>query len=192
MSENPNEGNEPAENEGKVTDEGAKPEGEGKPDEGKADESALGDAGKKALSEERTARKAAEKELAELKAEVSRLRRSNAATKGTDIDAIKAEISAEFAAQLVTAEIKAEAKGRLTDVSDVARYPEYFEGLKAGDDEGIKAAVEKLLKEKPYLAAKDEANPSRGWGSVGGSQRVAAEPEPASPLDRLRRSYSTK
>lgn len=157
------------------------------PNDGAAEEQ-LGDAGKKALSEERTARKAAEKELADLKAEVSRLRRSNAATKGTDLEAIKAEMREEFAAQLVGAEIKAEAKGRLNDVGDVARYPEYFEGIKAGDEKAIKAAVDKLLSEKPYLAS---ADPKKGWGDVGGAARKAAEPEPADPIARMRRAYST-
>ncbi|WP_369190163.1 hypothetical protein [Streptomyces sp. R08] len=158
-----------------------------KPDEG-ADETQLGDAGKKALSEERTARKAAEKELAEAKAEAARLRRSNAATKGTDLEAIKTEMREEFAAQLVSAEIKAEAKGRLTDVGDVTRYPEYFEGIKAGDEKAITAAVDKLLKEKPYLAAAEDTR--KGWGDVGGTQRKAAQPEPETPIERLRRSYS--
>ncbi|WP_051716082.1 hypothetical protein [Streptomyces sp. NRRL S-475] len=153
------------------------------------DESGLGDAGKKALSEERAARKAAEARVKELEAEASRLRRSNAATKGTDIEAIKAEIQAEFAAQIVATEIKAEAKGRLNDPADVSRYPEYFEGIKPGDEKAIKAAVDKLLTEKPYLAA---ADPKKGWGDVGGTGRKAAESEPASAVDRMRRFYSSK
>lgn len=155
-----------------------------------ADEAQLGDAGKKALSEERTARKAAETKAKELEAEVSRLRRSNAATKGTDLDAIKAEISAEYDAKILASEIKAEAKGRLTDAGDVSRYPEYFEGVKAGDDDAIKAAVDKLIKEKPYLAAVAVADPKKGWGDVGGTQRKGSDPEPATPIERLRRSYS--
>lgn len=154
------------------------------------EDSGLGDAGKKALQEERAARKAAEAKAKELEAEANRLRRSNAATKGTDLEAIRAEIAQEFAAQLVDAQIKAEAKGRLNDPADVSRYPEYFEGVKAGDEKAITAAIEKLVSEKPYLAAAPDK--SKGWGDVGGTQRKAAEPEPASPVDRMRRFYSAK
>ncbi|MFF4952285.1 hypothetical protein [Streptomyces chattanoogensis] len=148
---------------------------------------ALGDAGKKALKTERDARKAAEKELAELKDEVSRLRRSNAATKGTDLDAIKAEIRAEYASQLAETAIKAEAKGRLADPSDALLYIKTSD-VAEGDD-AIKAAIDKLLINKPYLAAQDGR---KHWGDVGGGQRTAPEPEPSSPEERMRRAYSRK
>ncbi|WP_326792053.1 hypothetical protein OHA79_09635 [Streptomyces sp. NBC_00841] len=146
----------------------------------------LGDAGKKALSEERAARKAAEKKAAEHEAEIARLRRSNAATKGVDLDAIKAEIRGEFGAQLLTAEIKAEAKGRLADPADALNYPQYTKDIKAGDDAAITAAIDQLLKDKPYLAAADSAKP---WGDVGGGQRKDAAPEPATPMERMARAY---
>lgn len=174
------------------TGEGGTGEG-GEPDEGVKDETDLGDAGKKALKAERDARKAAEKtaqehadKLAELEAEAARLRRSNAAQKGTDLEAIKAEIRAEFATQLTESAIRAEAKGRLADPSDAFLYLKPAE-LKG--EEAIKEAIDKLLTDKPYLAAKSGAQP---WGDVGGGQRNAPEPEPASPEERMRRAYGRK
>lgn len=158
------------------------------PDDKSNPESQLGDAGKKALQEERAARKEAERQLSELKAEISRLRRSNAAVKDVDLEAIKNEIRQEFDAKLRTAEIKAAAAGKLADPSDVVRYGEYFEGLSADDADGIKSALEKLLKEKPYLAVQD----SPTWGDVGQGAREARESEPSSPQERLARAYSRK
>lgn len=148
---------------------------------------ALGDAGKKAIKAERDARKAAEDRIKELEAEAARLRRSNAATKGTDLEAIKQEIRAEYTDQLRASAIRAEAKGRLSDPGDTARYPEYFKDVDASDDAAVKAAVDKLLTEKPYLAA-EQTSPNR-WGDVGGGQRTTPETEPTSPEERMRRAY---
>lgn len=157
--------------------------------EPKGNEDALGDAGKKALQEERNARKAAERELTELKAEVSRLRRSNAAVKDVDLEAIKSEIRQEFDRKLLSAEIKATAAGKLADPADAMRYGDYFEGLAADDADGIKSALEKLLKDKPYLAAK----PGAQWGDVGGGPReVPADPEPRNAVERMARAYARK
>jgi len=154
-------------------------------------EAALGDAGKKALQEERAARKAAERELADLRQEVSRLRRSNAAVKDVDLDAIKSEIRQEFDQRLLAAEIKAVAAGRLADPADAMRYGDYFEGLSADDSSGIKSAIDRLLKEKPYLAVQD-AGP-KPWGDVGSGPREApADPEPSNPQERLARAYGRK
>ncbi|MGW6754523.1 hypothetical protein [Streptomyces sp. NPDC055006] len=157
------------------------------------DSEALGEAGKKALKVERDARKAAEKtaqesatKLTELEAEVKRLQRSNAAVKGTDMDAVKAEIRAEFADQLRATAIKSEAKGRLTDAADTERYPEYFKDVDANDEAAVKAAVDKLLQDKPYLAAESGTKP---WGDVGGGQRKTTESEPATPVARMARAY---
>lgn len=153
----------------------------------------LGDAGKKALSAERTARKAAEKEAAEHKAEIARLRRTNAATKGTDLDGIKAEMRSEFTAQLVRAEVKAAASGRLTDPADALRLLD-LDGLSAIDsgeidEAAIKAAIDKLLTDKPYLAA---TSGEAQWGDVGSGQRKTSESEPTSAQDRMARAYGRK
>ncbi|MFE1089533.1 hypothetical protein ACFW5K_19805 [Streptomyces albidoflavus] len=146
-----------------------------------ADDDQLGEAGTKALKAERTARKAAEAELAEAKAEAARLRRSNAASRGTDLDAIREEIRAEFKAELTKASLRAEAKGRLRNADDASKFidPADLDGADA-----VKAAVDALLKERPYLAAEPD-----GWGDVGGGRHDKAEQEPASPVDRMRLAY---
>ncbi|NYI06067.1 hypothetical protein [Allostreptomyces psammosilenae] len=149
-------------------------------------EADLGDAGKKALKAERDARKTAEKERDSLKEENARLRRANAAVKGTDLEAIKAEIRSEFEGRLAEAAIRAEAKGRLNDPSDTARYPEYFTDIDASDEGAVKSAIDKLLTDKPYLAASSDPKP---WGDVGGGPRKSSEPQPTSPVERMARAY---
>lgn len=149
-------------------------------------ESDLGDAGKKALKAERDARKNAEKKATELEAENARLRRSNAATKGTDLEAMKAEIRAEFATQIAETAIKAEAKGRLQDPSDALLF---IKASEAGDEKTIKAAIDQLLKDRPYLAA--EPSGPKPWGDVGGGQRKAPEAEPKDALERMARFYGS-
>ena len=146
----------------------------------------LGEAGKKALKSERDARKDAESKVKEMEAELSRLRRSNAANKGTDVEAIKSEIRAEFTKQLVDTAVKAEAKGRLQNAADALLFID-TNALDASSEDAIKAAVDKLIEERPYLAAKDE---SPKWGDVGSGQRSTSESEPSSPEERMRRAYS--
>ncbi|MCX4547284.1 hypothetical protein [Streptomyces sp. NBC_01500] len=150
-------------------------------------EDQLGDAGKKALTTERDARKSAEKERDTLKAENDRLRRSNAATKGTDLEAIKTEIRAEFATQIAETSIKAEAKGRLHDPSDALLF---IKPAEMNDEAAIKAAVDQLLKDRPYLAAQESG--AKPWGDVGGGKTPSAEPDPATPEERMRRAYGSK
>jgi hypothetical protein len=172
-AETTDEGTKPTDEQTPKVDEGVKV-GDEKPDESKE----LGDAGKKALAEERAARKAAE-------SEANRLRRANAANKGSDLEAIREEIRAEFNAERLKDKVALAAAGRLADPSDAARFLE-LDSLSADKPDEIKAALEKLLTDRPYLAAKDG---EKGWGDVGGAQRKPAKAEPASPLDRIRRSY---
>lgn len=190
MSDNPNPAGPDAEN----PKDGDPAEGTGgapvgdheKGDQGEG-EAELGDAGKKALKTERDARKSAEKKAADLEAEISRLRRANAAQKGTDVDAIKEEIRAEFTAQLAETAIKAEAKGRLQDPADALLYIKPADV--AGDESAVKAAVDKLLQDKPYLAVESGPKP---WGDVGGGQRKTSEAEPKTAYERMLRAYDSK
>jgi hypothetical protein len=168
---------------------------EGQEDKGEGGDEKLGEAGVKALQAERDARKEAEAtvkaqeaKVTELEAEVKRLQRANAAVKGTDLEAIRTEIRAEFQTQLLEAQIQAEAKGKVQESAEVVtRYPEFFKDLKAGDADGITKAVEKLLAAKKYLAVTSDA--PQGWGDVGGGQRGEVGVEPTSPEARLRRAY---
>ncbi|MEU9560356.1 hypothetical protein [Streptomyces fumanus] len=151
-------------------------------------EADLGDAGKKALKTERDARKAAEKERDELQAEVKRLQRANAAVKGVDLDAIKAEIRSEFQTQLAETAIKAEAKGRLHDPADALLFIKPTD-VDTSDDKAIAKAVDDLLKARPYLAKSADSGEGKPWGDVGGGKTPSIEPEPATPEDRMRRAY---
>ncbi|MDX2802385.1 hypothetical protein [Streptomyces scabiei] len=171
------------------------PGGDPKPGDGdpKPDDDALGEAGKKALEAERTARKEADKKVTELEAEVSRLRRSNAANKGTDVEAIKAEIRAEFAEGLVEAQLEAAATGRLAKAEDAVLFvgrdviAELAKGGKP-DKAAITKAIDKVLEERPYLATKEPPQ----WGDVGGGHHQPASEDVEPGLGRLRYAYATE
>lgn len=138
------------------------------------------------LSRERAAREAAEREVA-------RLRRSNAAQRGTDLDALRDEIRADFTAQLIRAELRAAAAGKLRDPADALALVDVAALAGSGgeiDTAAVAAAVDQLVKDKPYLAAESSTAPA--WGDVGAGPRGdGGEPEPATPLDRLRRAFNT-
>ncbi len=136
------------------------------------------------LKRERAAREAAEKEAA-------RLRRANAAVKGVDLDALRDEVRAEFTQQLVRAEVRAAAAGRLRDPADALALVDTAGLVGEGGDvdaAAVTRAVDELLKAKPYLADSSPNSPAP-WGDVGAGPRSSATPEPATPLDRLRRAF---
>lgn len=138
-----------------------------------------------------SARAAAEKRASEAEQEAARLRRSNAATKGTDLDALRAEVRAEFTEALVRAELRAAAAGKLRDPADALALLDVASLAGPGgaiDAAAVTAAVDQLVKDKPYLAVA-EGSTAPTWGDVGAGPRDTAEPEPATPLDRLRRAY---
>ncbi|MFD7539574.1 MULTISPECIES: hypothetical protein [unclassified Streptomyces] len=138
-----------------------------------------------------TARAAAEKRATEAEQEAARLRRSNAATKGTDLDALRSEVRAEFTEALVRAELRAAAAGKLRDPADALALLDVASLAGSGGDidaAAVAAAVDQLVKDKPYLAVAEGSAPT--WGDVGAGPRDTAEPEPATPLDRLRRAYT--
>ncbi|MER5863771.1 hypothetical protein [Kitasatospora sp. NPDC002040] len=143
-----------------------------------------------ALAAAESAREAAEKRATEAEAESARLRRSNAAQKGTDLDSIRSEIRAEFAAELVRAEVRAAAAGRLRDPADALALVDLSALAGSGgaiNATAVTAAITKLLESKPYLAADAPGSTPAPWGDVGAGPRGAAEPEPTSPYERLRR-----
>ncbi|GAA2781370.1 hypothetical protein [Streptomyces showdoensis] len=186
---NPNPtGPEPKTSEGDPKPSGNPPEGT-KPGEGGNDSAAE-------LTAERAARAAAEKRATDADAEAARLRRANAAQRGTDLDALRDEIRADFMGQLVRAELRAAATGKLRDPADALALVD-LDALTgtAGDVDtaAIAAAVDQLVRTKPYLAAESTASSPAPWGDVGSGQRGTTDPadEPATPFDRLRDAYST-
>ncbi|MFD8611403.1 MULTISPECIES: hypothetical protein [Streptomyces] len=145
------------------------------------------------LSAERTARAAAEKRAETAEAEAARLRRSNAAQKPGDLDALRAEIRTEFAGQLVRAELRAAAAGKLRDPADALALVDVAALVGEGGDPdpaAIAAAVDQLVTDKPYLSAESAPAGPVPWGDVGAGQRGTSGPaddEPVTAYERLRR-----
>lgn len=189
---NPNGPDKPAEGEPKTGEQGGQPAGDG----------GTGDQGAD-VAAERAARDAAEKRATEAEAEAARLRgepkpKPEGETKpGGDLDALRTEIRTEFTGQLVRAEVRAAAAGKLKDPADALALLDVAALVGKGgdiDQAAITAAVDKLVKDKPYLAAESATGTGPApWGDVGAGQRESAgEPEPASPYDRLRQAYGDK
>lgn len=145
---------------------------------------ALGDAGKRALDHMKAERDAAIKALRAAESgqdavkaarqsaqELTDLRRFKAEAEGrlADFEAEQAKAEAErtaraeadqrFNERILRAEIKAAAKGRLSDPEDAFRFLDasVFEVSEDGDPDtsAIESAIEALLESKPYLAVQD-------------------------------------
>lgn len=141
-------------------------------------EKALGDAGKKALDAmkaERNAARDAQKKLeadfAALQAKVDGKEAEFAAQQ--EVQRVKDEALSLANARIVGAELRAAAKGKITDeaLADLSLYikPSEFEVGPDGevDDSAISAAVDDLIARKPYLAAQSK----RFQGSADGGAR---------------------
>jgi hypothetical protein len=154
-------------------------------DEGGADDGdGLADKGRAALAKERKARrdadkarKAAEKELADLKAANTAKKDGDDATAAAEQTRRDAEAAAlaKANARILAAEVRAAAAGQLADPADAARYLDLSE-FEVGDDgsvdsEAITEAISDLIKKKPYLAAKAQGFQGSGDGGArtGGS-----------------------
>jgi hypothetical protein len=170
---------------------------EGTTDDAQTEE--LGDGGKKALDAERTrarneekARKAAEKRATELEERLAKVE-ADTKTEGEKAleaarkeasDTARAEERTKAARRILTSEVKAAAGGKLADPLDAVRLLDLDEF--SIDDEGevdaksIAAAIDGLLKEKPYLAA------NRSNGSADGGART-----PSTKLDDSPRGLIT-
>lgn len=119
----------------------------------------LREAGKRALDEERKARRAAEAQLKKHAAELEQLKQASMSETERAIAQARAEARRETLAaateRLVRAEVRAAAAGKLADPGDAA----YLLGDLSGfaDDDGevdskaISKAIDELVKAKPYL-----------------------------------------
>ncbi|MFM9669342.1 hypothetical protein [Streptomyces galilaeus] len=132
---------------------------------------ALGEPGKRALDAmkskwqtERDQRRDLERQLAEAKAPKA------AEGDQLDPDAIREEARAEVRRDLG---VQLEAKGRLANPEDVQRYPEYFKDVKADDPASIRAAVDELLEDRPYLAVSTGRPRFEGTADGGASRKPA-------------------
>lgn len=136
----------------------------------------LGDAGKQALANERTARKSAERTAKAAKAELGRLKADGATESEKAIAKAKAEGATEAAgkanARILKAEVRAVAAGKLNDPADAVAFLDLSEFTVSDDGDvdtsAIAKAIEKLLKQKPYLAKGETV---RTTGSADGGAR---------------------
>lgn len=148
------------------------------PDDGPADD--LGDAGKRALSEERTARRQAERAAKTAAEELKALRESTATDAEKAILKAREEGKSEALkvanGRLLKAEIKAAAAGKLADPTDAVRLldaDEFTDDNGEVDAKKLAKAVDQLLTDKPYLAGKghrpsgDGGNGPRGGDPAG-------------------------
>ena len=123
---------------------------------------ALGDAGKKALdamkaerNEAKAAAKQAADDLAALRAQVEGREAEHKAT--LDAQRVKDEALSAANQRILKAEVRAQAAGKLNDPKDALLYLD-LSGFEVGPDgdvdgETVAAAIDDLLKNKPYLAA---------------------------------------
>lgn len=139
-----------------------------------ANENALGDAGKKALDAERQARKAAEKQTADLQARLDALE----AEKLTDLQKAQ-KLAAD--AEAARAELETKLKAKDLDVlkhkigAELKLPAEIIDRLQGDDEESIRADAEALTK---FVSASPQSNfpkpdPSLGAGSGGGGSLTA-------------------
>lgn len=153
-----------------------------------ANDGDLGDAGKKALSEERKARRDADRRAKAAEDELEKLRAESATEAEKAIAAAKAEGRAEALKianeRLVKAEVKAAAAGKFTN-PDLAVKVLDLDDFEVGDDgtvdtKAISSAIDEFLEQNPELGGK----PGRPSGDGGGGPR--GTPAAPSPDDWLR------
>lgn len=149
--------------------------------QGGAQNEPLGDAGKRALEEERSGRKAAEKAARDAQAELDKLRKDSMSDQERAVAEAKAEARAEVLTQanqrLLRAEVRAAAAGKLADPDDalgLLDLPSFMDDDGEINTKAIKSAIDKLVSSKPYLSAR----PGNGSGE-GGARGGNANTEPS-------------
>ena len=145
---------------------------------------ALGDAGKKALdamkadrNAARLAEKAANDRLAALEAQIQGREAEHAATLAAQ--AVKDEALSAANQRILKAEVRAQAASKLNDPKDALLYLD-LSGFEVGEDgevdgDAVATAIDKLITDKPYLAAQG----TRFKGEADGGARK----EPPADLD---------
>lgn len=160
-------------------------------------ESALGDAGKKALDAMKAKWKDAESTLRETNARLAELE-AKASGKEAEFAAAQEKAATEKAAlakandRILRSEVKAAAKGVLADPADAYKFLD-LDSFEVGDDgevdeAAITAALEDLVKSKPYLAVQDG---KRFQGDADGGTRKESGVSQLSEAD-MKRLYAEK
>lgn len=125
-------------------------------------ESALGDAGKKALDAMKAERNSARSEVSELRkqfealqAQVAGKEKEHAAA--VEAQRVKDEALASANDRIRRAEIRAQAAAKLADPTDALKFLD-LDSIEVGEDgevdaAAVAAAIDQLISDKPYLAA---------------------------------------
>ena len=179
----------------------APPAGDSKPDEGDqadGDADALGDAGKKALDAERQARRDAEKARKKLEEELTELRKQAMTDQERAIEeareAATNEVLEGVNTKLFAAEVRAAAAGKIADPeliadAEMAKRLLKFDEIPMTSDGDIDSAaiaeaVDKLVKNKPYLkgsAMQPDGSADQGARTSGVKQLTREEVQRMSP-----------
>ena len=143
---------------------------------------ALGDAGKKALdamkaerNEAKAAAKQAADDLAALRAQVEGREAEHKAT--LDAQRVKDEALSAANQRILKAEVRAQAASKLNDPKDALLYLD-LSGFEVGEDgevdgDAVASAIDKLITDKPYLAAQG----TRFKGEADGGARKESAPD---------------
>lgn len=138
----------------------------------------LNDGGKRALDEERRARRLAQKELKSLKGELDELRGASQTETERAITQAKAEARRDALkdvnARIVRSEVRALAGGKFADPADAVHFlgdlDEYIDEGGEPDVKKIGRALDTVLKEKPYL----RSSPAPAGNGDGGPRGESA------------------
>lgn len=158
------------------------------------DEAALGDAGKKALDAMKADRNRARDEARQLREEFEAFKakaegREAEHQQALEAQRIKDEALAVANQRILSAEVRAQAAGKLNDPADALAYID-LSSFEVGDDgavdtDAIGSAIADLISRKPYLAAQG----SRFQGSAdGGARKDATQPAQLTRADMERMS----
>lgn len=147
------------------------------------DPDALGDAGKRALENERTARKAAETAAKTANDELEKLRSANQTDSEKALAAARKEGSTEAAAKYANQIRRSEVKAALTAAGingallDLAVKADEFESLKVSDDGEVQGIAEALTAFKARLpdAFTKPVTPGSADGGTRGKTRLTKE-----------------
>lgn len=164
----------------------------------------LGDAGKRAIAAERSAKKAADKRAkdaetraADLQKQLDDLQQQNQ-SEGEKLlqkarkdgeDAVRSQLTGELHKERVESALIRAASGKLQDPNDAVLY--LAATVEVGDDgkpdpKKVEQAVTKLLEDKPYLKS-GGAKPPAGGGFDGGARQTGPATAAQAAQDRLAR-----
>ncbi|MEU7814123.1 hypothetical protein [Pseudonocardia sp. NPDC049154] len=165
----------------------------------------LGDPGKKALETMKAERKAARDEVARIKAEYDAYKAKQEGKEAEhqaqlERDRVQADALAKANQKILKAELRAASAGKLADPADALRFLDLdeFEVDENGevDTTAVTAAIDDLLKTKPYLAAQGgkrfQGGADGGPRNEGGTKTIDDEIAEATKARDFQRAIALK